>query len=99
MSVAFERLRGDEQYVQCTAITWLSYEQWCRHQHEIGLRAQVEAGAAERCYWALRSEVMQASNSYSVNNIVPFIQAQLEDAQTLITAGNGATKRAADWCD
>jgi hypothetical protein len=86
--VVFGGYTGDAlaEYVQRTAIACPGYEQWCRHQHEISLRAQVWARAAEGYYWALGAERTRASNSYSANNIVPFNQMRSEDAQARITA-------------
>jgi hypothetical protein len=85
--VVFLHLTGDAlvEYIQRTATACPGYKQWCRHQHEIRLRAQVWARAAEGYYWALGAEPTRASNSYSTSNIVPFNQVRSQDAQSRIT--------------
>jgi hypothetical protein len=53
--VVFEGLKGDAliQFIHDTAIHSPGYFQWCRHQHEILLRATIWARAAEGYYWRL----------------------------------------------
>ncbi|MGG6262895.1 hypothetical protein ACQ4M3_29130 [Leptolyngbya sp. AN03gr2] len=56
--VVFEGLDLDDlaEYVVQIATNCPGYSQWCRHQHEIQLRAVVWARAASRYYWPLGTD-------------------------------------------
>lgn len=88
--VVFEGFTGDAlaAYVHQTAINSPGYQQWCRHQHEIILRSQVWARAAEGYYWPLGSSPKRIGSLHSEgsNNVVPFNLARSEDAQQRIKA-------------
>lgn len=84
----FQRLQGDAlaEYILVRAAQLPGYEAWCRHRHEISLRASVWAKAAEHYYWPLGSAPTRSGGLHrdSSNNIVPFNQARSEDAQRRI---------------
>lgn len=88
--VVFEGFTGDAlaKYVHQTAINSPGYQQWCRHQHEIILRSQVWARAAEGYYWSLGSSPKRMGRLHNdeTNNVVPFNLARSEDAQQRIKA-------------
>lgn len=64
-SVVFEGLTGAAlaEFVETTAINAEGYEDYCRHQHEITLRATVWARAAEKYYWALGTDPRRTANA------------------------------------
>jgi hypothetical protein len=86
--VVFEGLKGDTliEFVHTSAINSSGYEKWCRHQHEIKLRATVWARSAEGYYWALGDSPKRSGtvHSESGNNIVPFNLVRSQDAQRRI---------------
>ncbi|MBD2097708.1 hypothetical protein H6F90_21670 [Trichocoleus sp. FACHB-591] len=88
--VVFEGLTAEAlaKHVHQTAISSPGYQQWCRHQHEITLRSQVWARAAEGYYWPLGSSPKRLGTLHSDgnNNVVPFNLARSEDAQQRIKA-------------
>ncbi|MDX2242281.1 MAG: hypothetical protein NW224_16475 [Leptolyngbyaceae cyanobacterium bins.302] len=86
--VVFAALEGDAltDYVERTAIASPGYTQWCQHQHEIRLRSQVWARAAENYYWKI-GDMPKRSGNFPVeasNNIIPFNTAKSEDARNRI---------------
>lgn len=87
--VVFEGLKGDalSEFVRETAINSPGYEQWCRHQHEIGMRSTVWARSAEGYYWKLGDSPSREGAIHSAspeNNVVPFNTVRSEDAQRRI---------------
>jgi hypothetical protein len=62
--VVFEGLTGSAlaEFVQTTAINAKGYKDYCRHRHEITLRATVWAKAAEKYYWALGTDPSRITN-------------------------------------
>jgi hypothetical protein len=109
--VVFEGLQGDAliQYIHETAIHSSGYFQWCRHQHEILLRATIWANAAEGYYWRLgdngkRTKGIHGDATPSIETISINIQRSTdaqrriqEAVQTLKAAGTlpqGVTERA-----
>ncbi|KAM3112758.1 hypothetical protein [Phormidesmis sp. 146-33] len=87
--VVFEGLKGDalSDFVQETAIGSPGYEQWCRHQHEIGMRSKVWARSTEGYYWKLGDPPSRSGSIHGEapeNNVVPFNTVRSEDAQRRI---------------
>jgi hypothetical protein len=86
--VVFEGLKGDAlaEFVRESAINSPGYEQWCRHQHEIGLRSTVWARSAEGYYWKLGDSPKRTGSVHSEagNNIVPFNLSRSQDARRRI---------------
>ncbi|MBD2158889.1 hypothetical protein [Leptolyngbya sp. FACHB-16] len=90
--VVFQRLKGEHlmEYVQRTATNSAGYAQWCRHQHEIELRCQVWARAAEGYYWPLGTESTRQGNIHkdegngASSSGIRINQARAEDAQARI---------------
>ena len=67
--VVFEGVKGDAliQFIHDTAIQSPGYFQWCRHQHEIHLRAKVWARAAEGYYWRLGEDGKRAQGFHGAS--------------------------------
>ncbi|MBD2068246.1 hypothetical protein H6F93_12060 [Leptolyngbya sp. FACHB-671] len=86
--VVFESLSEEAlvHYVEEIATHCPGYSQWCRHQHEIGKRAEEWASAAENYYWALGTTPKRGQASQAGNNIVCFNRQRAEDAQSRIKA-------------
>lgn len=88
--VVFEGLKGDAlaQYVLETATNLPGYEEWCQHQHEIGMRSTVWARSAENYYWALGSNPKRSGSGHDSEGekVVPFNVLRSEDAQRRIKA-------------
>lgn len=89
--VVFQGLKGEvlADYVQRTATNCPGYAQWCRHQHEIGLRCNVWSRAAEGYYWQLGTEGTRQGNVHKAEGRDPLPtnsinQARAEDAQARI---------------
>jgi hypothetical protein len=89
--VVFEGLTGDEliEFVHQSAIHSPGYFQWCRHQHEIGLRCMVWARSAAGYYWKLGTEPQRNRHQYgykagSDTETPPINQLRSEDAQRRI---------------
>jgi hypothetical protein len=87
--VVFQGLKGDAltEFVQETAITSPGYEQWCRHQHEIGMRSKVWARSTEDYYWKLGDSPSRTGTIHGevpANNVVSFNTVRSEDAQRRI---------------
>jgi hypothetical protein len=108
----FQRLKGEHliEYVQRTATNSAGYAQWCRHQHEIELRCQVWARAAEGYYWPLGAEATRQGNIHQEEgngaSTYPCAggiasgnrvnQARAEDAQARITNAFNHLKEAGE---
>lgn len=99
--VVFEGLKGDAlaEYVLQTALHSPGYEQWCRHQHEISLRATVWARATENYYWALGSTPKRSGDVYrdEEEKVVPFNLARSEDARRRIKAAIAHLEQAGQY--
>lgn len=83
--VVFKQLSGEAlvEYIYEQAIASPGYKQWCRHQHQIKLRARVWARSVESYYWPLGSHPIRSSNN-AANDIVPFNQKVAIEAQQRI---------------
>ncbi|GAB4231444.1 MAG: hypothetical protein Kow00121_59740 [Elainellaceae cyanobacterium] len=100
--VVFQRLKGERliEYIQRTATNSAGYARWCRHQHEIKLRCQVWARAAEGHYWPLGTEGTRQSNIYNIEEDGAIAtgnrvnQARAEDAQARIAKAFNQLKEA-----
>jgi hypothetical protein len=87
--VVFEGLQSEDlaEYIERIATSRPGYEQWCRHQHEIGMRSRLWARAAEQYYWPLGSQPKRQGALYrpdGLNAIVPFNQQRSDDAKARI---------------
>ncbi len=90
--VVFEGLSDEalSEFIQETAVHSPGFSQWCRHQAEIKLKAQVWARSAAGYYWKFGDE-RQREGSYPIeaaSNVIPFSKnvQRSEDAQRRIQA-------------
>jgi hypothetical protein len=85
--VVFEGLtdEGLAEFVQTTAMDAPGYDEYCRHQHEIGVRSMVWARAAQKYWWALGSNPRRTRTA-DESKVIPINKNQLraEDAQRRI---------------
>lgn len=75
--VVFEGLQDEEliEFIHTSAIHSPGYWQWCRHQHEIKLKATVWARSAQGYYWRLGAEPQRAGSVYDregSSNVISF---------------------------
>jgi hypothetical protein len=84
--VVFHELSGEAlaNYIHEQATSSPGYQQWCRHQGEIKLRARIWARAVEKYYWPLGSH--PKPRPAASNDIVPFNQRRAAAAQERIRA-------------
>ncbi len=87
--VVFEGLSGDElaDYIERIATSRPGYQRWCRHQHEIKIRAHAWARAAENYYWPIGHHPKRTHDLHhptGKNNIVNFNDQRAKDAHIRI---------------
>ncbi|MEM8806849.1 MAG: hypothetical protein AAGF01_12550 [Cyanobacteria bacterium P01_G01_bin.38] len=84
--VVFKNLSGEAlvDYIHQQAIASPGYQQWCRHQYQIQMRARVWAKAVENYYWPIGTHPKPRPDLS--NNIVPFNQQRAEAAQERVRA-------------
>ncbi|WNZ24162.1 hypothetical protein HJG54_15720 [Leptolyngbya sp. NK1-12] len=74
--VVFEGLQDEEltEFIHTSAIQAPGYFQWCRHQHEIKLKAAVWARSAQGYYWRLGDERQREGifHGSGTDNVIPF---------------------------
>jgi hypothetical protein len=90
--VVFEGLSDEAlaEFIQETAVRSPGFSQWCRHQGEIKLKAQVWARSAAGYYWKFGDE-RQREGSYpaaTASNVIPFSKnvQRSQDAERRIQA-------------
>lgn len=90
--VVFEGLQGDAltEFVHRTAVQSPGFAQWCRHQHEIHLRAAAWANAAAGYYWKLGSDRQRRGVLHGIEPRISINVQRAEDAQQRIQAAIAA---------
>lgn len=89
--VVFEGLSGDDlaDYIEQIATSRPGYQQWCRHQHEIRVRARAWARATENYYWPPGHNPRRTIDLHRLdgqNNIINFNDERAQDAHRRIQA-------------